>query len=123
MAEIFYLDWNKHTLFGWETVKSDLVVDAIVRGIEAGDEFPPVHVHQGEKGYYLSPLRETSHGWTDGGHNRAVGHYIARQPLKCMLMRGGPIFPETLCVPIPEIILEDDRGQYQERREVFGQYR
>jgi hypothetical protein len=112
MDKIFYLDWTKHELYGWEAKKSGSAVDAIIRGIERGDDFPPVTVHEGEKNkFYISPLREASNGYVDGGHHRALGHYELRKPLKCELIEGGPIWPDEMCIPISDIIIVDDRGQ------------
>lgn len=123
MAHIFYLDWNVHQLFGWERQKSDLVIDAIIRGIEAGDDFPPVYVYPaGEQGFYISPWLENLPGWADGGHNRAVGHYIMRKPLKCALLKGRPFF-DQMRVPIPEVIIGEDLGEYQDKKSRFQNYR
>ncbi|MFQ5531711.1 MAG: hypothetical protein ACE5ES_03795 [Candidatus Nanoarchaeia archaeon] len=82
MDKIRYLDLDSVELFGWETDKSDLLVDAICRGIELGDEFPPVPVHEIEGKYYLSMIRDDPIGRSDGGHYRSVGHYIMKKPLK-----------------------------------------
>ena len=55
MGEIIFINWDIHTLFGWENEKSDLVIDAIIRGIEAGDNFPPVPVHKkGDSVFYCA---------------------------------------------------------------------
>ena len=56
MDKLISLDLNHQTLFGWELEKSDLVIDSIIRGIEAGDKFQPVPVHEENGNYYLSPL-------------------------------------------------------------------
>ena len=79
-----FLDLDKNELLGWEAEKEDLVVDAIIRGIDQGDQFPPVHVNRiGENRYCLDPCHEFQDtGISDGGHNRAVGHYIAGVPLR-----------------------------------------
>ena len=132
MNHIFYLDWDSQKLFGWENRKSDLVIDAIIRSIEAGDDFPAVPVHQDQEDYskfYISPLRECSARFlngehlSDGGHHRAVGHYIAGKPLKCELDSGGPVVPESICVEIPDILIVDDKGEYQSNKKNFPNYR
>ncbi len=124
MGKILFLDWNKHTLYGWERKKSRSVVDAIIKGIEAGYEFPAVPVHQEDDStYYLSPLRETDDGLADGGHHRAIGHYLSRKPLKCELLYGGPIFPDEMCIAIQDIKIVDDTGDYEERKKRFPGYR
>lgn len=38
------LDLNNVDLYGWERQKSSWVVEAIINGIGAGDEFPPVAI-------------------------------------------------------------------------------
>ncbi|MDP3882273.1 MAG: hypothetical protein Q8Q31_05340 [Nanoarchaeota archaeon] len=123
--KIFYLDWRIQRLFGWETEKSDLVVDAIIRGIEARDDFPPVPVHYDRENiFYISPLRENAHNSQPaGGHNRAVGHFIAHVSLKCELLNGPPIWPDEMCIEIPDIRIVDDRGQYAEQRTIHLAYR
>ena len=71
-----FLDLNKEKLYGYETTKSDKVINAIIKGIFFGDMFPAVDVCEVEPGKYLL-LRP------EGGHERAVGHYIENQPLRC----------------------------------------
>ena len=124
MGEIIFINWDIHTLFGWENEKSDLVIDAIIRGIEAGDNFPPVPVHKkGDSVFYLSPLRETPDGLPDAGHYRAIGHYITNTPLKCELLNDGPIWPDDMCTSIQDIIIIADNGQYGEHKARFSDYR
>ncbi len=38
--EITFLDLGKVELYGWETAKNIMLIDSMVRGIEAGDDFP-----------------------------------------------------------------------------------
>ena len=126
--QLLYLDLDKITLYGFETEKSDLVIDSIIRGIEAGDEFPPVPVLEIDGDYFLHPyLRICQAGWMplDGGHNRAVGHYIAGKPLKCMVTKG--VIKPSDRIPISEIVLKDDDGkyksEYQSRKRICPKYR
>ena len=58
MSKIILLDLTHQVLFGWELEKSDLVIDSIIHGIEANDDFPPVPVHKENENFYLSPLRQ-----------------------------------------------------------------
>jgi hypothetical protein len=127
--DIFYLDWKTQKLFGWENHKSDEVIDSIIRGIEAGDDFPAVDVYKDEKNpdvFYISPFREIFEKPTDGGHNRAIGHYIADKPLKCRLYVEGsfafdcPVFTH---IEIPDIFIVDDTGEYDRRKKIFPNYR
>ena len=123
MAEIICLDWGKDKLFGWEPEKSIAVVEAIVEGIDEGADFPPVAVHRlSENVYCISPLRETPDGLSDGGHYRAIGHYIRKKPLKCELLEGLPPIPKAWEVPIEKIELVPDSGQYSEHEERFSSY-
>jgi hypothetical protein len=122
MAEI-YLDWSKDQLLGWEPEKSVDVVEAIVRGIKAGADFPAVPIHKvSENVYCLSPLRETKDGLLDGGHCRAIAHYLTGNPLKCELLGGLPPVPEAWEILIEEISLVPDSGQYAEHKKRFPNY-
>lgn len=107
----FYLNLNDVNLRGHEREKSDLVIDSIVRGIEAGDEFPAVNVIK---------LSETEFELTDG-HNRALGHYIANKPLKCRLSMREPT--PLLTHHIRDMILADDHGEYVTKKIVYPDYR
>lgn len=106
-GSIFLLEWDFAELFGWEKDKSELIVDAIIRGIEAGDRFPPVPVFREEMNRFF--LSRHNH---DGGHNRAVGHYIMDQPLKCRLYPRGHPSIQFEYFPIGEILLKKDKGRY-----------
>ncbi len=123
MAGIFYLDWKLDELVGWEEEKSGLVIEALIRGIAAGAEFPPVAVHSiSANRYCISPLRETPDGLLDGGHCRAIAHYRTGTPLKCESLDGLPPVPEAWEVPISDIRLVDDSGQYEEHKARFPDY-
>lgn len=117
MDEITFLDLGKIELYGWETMKSDRMVDALVRGIEAGDDFPPVRVNKISDTVYWLALNH------DGGHRRAAAHYIAGKPLKVVI---EPL-PSGLGIshpyPIKEIVLIDDRGQYEAVKRTDPNYR
>ncbi len=85
--EIFFIDLNKVDLIGWERIKSIEVIDYLVQRIYAGDEFPPVPVSQvDDTTFHLySYLAIRKNELVDGGHHRAVAHYIAGKPLKVVL--------------------------------------
>lgn len=131
MDKIRYLDLDSVELFGWETDKSDLLVDAICRGIELGDEFPPVPVHEIEGKYYLSMIRDDPIGRSDGGHYRSVGHYIMKKPLKVEIVvlpkhdQGFPPLGWGTLRPtwIGDIEIVDDDGRYATKRRIFPNYR
>lgn len=114
LGNIIYLDLNKVDLYGWEREKSDLVIDSIVRGIEAGDDFPAVPVMMINEGKYQLDdiILKYHHSFTgtfnpvDGGHRRALGHYIANQPLKCRITCIGA--EQTEWVNLKDMVLIDD---------------
>ncbi len=112
---IVYLDLRKVKLYGFHKSISDLKVDAILRGIEMGDEFPPVLVKKkSDLEYELGAVVDYEDEDNCGGHHRAVAHYIANVPLKCRLYEGKYDM-DILETPtnISEIILADDKGQYE----------
>lgn len=81
MIREVFLDLNKVKLFGTENKKSDRVIEAVSKGIEMGDIFPPVPVCQvGDDEF---ELLESNYG---GGHHRAIGHYIVGKPLWCIVI-------------------------------------
>lgn len=120
------LDLSTTVLYGWEREKSDLTVDALVRAIEQNTVFSPVPVFKFEGDYYLSYSTLTKSkddpDWklTDGGHNRAVAHFIARKPLLCRLVDEKPGAQRK--IPIQDIVLTDDNGEYERRKRFFGGY-
>ncbi|HTY43624.1 MAG TPA: hypothetical protein VMC80_00060 [Patescibacteria group bacterium] len=88
MEDIFYLDLYKNELFGWEKKRSKLVVMAMMDKIKRGADFPAVPVRKiGEGRYALCGDIFLSSGYIDGGHNRAIAHYLARKELKCRLIK------------------------------------
>jgi hypothetical protein len=105
-----YLDLNKVKLYGWERQKSDLVVDSFVRSVELGDEFSPVMVYQVDNNTYeLTTLSDVPClRRTDGGHTRAVAHYIDNKPLKVKIMGNVPKVSEGY-FSIEELELIDDK--------------
>ncbi|MBI2671661.1 hypothetical protein HYX16_01880 [Candidatus Woesearchaeota archaeon] len=78
------LDLDKVDLYGWETHKSAQTIAALVRGINAGDEFKPVPVQKrNDKEYDLAPNSDIDQGF--GRHNRALAHYICGVPLRIVI--------------------------------------
>ena len=125
--QTFDLDWDSQQLFGWEKSKSDLVIESIIKGIEAGDDFPPVPVfstHPRSSVFYLTTRVSGEHGaQADGGHYRAAGHYILNKPLKCILI-PPPGQPSGIAkIAIPKIELADDSGEYALKKFLMPEYR
>ncbi len=90
MADEVFLDLEKVTLIGFERYKSDRVVEYSMGRIEAGDEFPAVKVYKiDDTTYQLTTLPKEGFpddGYDmDGGHLRAVAHYLAGKPLRCII--------------------------------------
>jgi hypothetical protein len=107
MGMIFYLDLHMNQLFGWERVKSKEYVDSIIDGIKRGAVFPSVPVHRTiDNKFYLSlNVKKEGSSTVDGGHNRAIAHYITRKPLKVELLDDLPknLDEPFLYIPIKDI--------------------
>lgn len=125
MNEESFLDLSKVELFCWEREKSDLVINSILEGIKCGDDFPPVFVVRFKGVYFLDNRTrntEASGVYLDGGHNRAIGHFIAGAPLKC-LVRESFKLPYFNFLPVGECILIDDSGELSSKKNFFPNYR
>ena len=72
------LDLRTVDLYGWERGKCLEKVCSLVKGIIMGDEFPLVPIRRDENIFVLSNI-------TDGGHHRAVAHYLVGEPLRCLV--------------------------------------
>lgn len=131
--KIIHLDLTKNVLIGWEKEKSDLVVKSMVRGIDAGDNFPAVPIIFYGGAYYIFPRNiEKKIGadsdfiglCVDGGHHRAVAHFIYPKPLKCdFLGEQQSQIPLEKRVPISNIILFKDDGLYRRKLREDSKYR
>ncbi|MBI4177631.1 MAG: hypothetical protein HY516_04685 [Candidatus Aenigmarchaeota archaeon] len=116
-GETNFLDLNEVELYGWETFKNAMLIDSMVRGIEAGDDFPPVHVNRfSDTEYRLTVSR-------DGGHKRAVAHYITGRPLKVKIEETPPGLGIGHPYPIKDILLVDDQGEYEATKMIDPNYR
>jgi len=125
MIEKTFLDLNKVKLYGWEAVKDWLTIDSIIRGIEAGDDFPAVPVIQISPKLYIldQSVKSKCSMYKDGGHNRATAHYIWSAPLKVELIkrRGFSIYLDITNVSsdyydISETKLDDIPGDFEYRK-------
>lgn len=130
LDEIIYLDLQKNKLYGWEPSVSDKVIESIIKGIEIDSDFPAVPVHKiSDSEYELSLSSTVINPYdfgeiTDGGHNRAIAHYIVSKSLKCVLKFGRSPTPKGgyFWIPIQDIIIEDDDGEYSDRKDAFKNY-
>ena len=101
----FYLDWKKDILQGWEHAKGSIVIAAMIEGIKLGHKFPAVRVLKlGGNFYRLALGNEDSDGYDDGGHHRAVAHYIEGVPLRCVLLNEAYTISN---IPIPRVEIRD----------------
>lgn len=104
MMEV-YLNLSKVDLFGWEEAKSDRVIDSIIEGIQQSDTFPAVDIYEiSPNEYEIAKIPKT--GIIDGGHHRALGHFIANTPLRCRIL--GKTAKRTQPINIRDIVLVDD---------------
>jgi len=86
-GDIVFLDLNKVTLLGFERKNLFSKVEKMVAAIESGDEnFPAVPVKRLDNSTYALTHQPSREGCADGGHHRAIAHYIANHPLKCTLV-------------------------------------
>ncbi|MBI2103162.1 hypothetical protein HYT55_04940 [Candidatus Woesearchaeota archaeon] len=124
MSTIIYLNLEQIMLYGYQQSVSDLKVEAIMRGIEAGDVFPPVLVRKrNEKEYELGVFRDPEDKENYGGHHRAVAHYIGDVPLRCKVWEwrsdadceeyNGLIVPTLRFIKLGDIALKEDREEYR----------
>ncbi|MBU1246299.1 MAG: hypothetical protein ABIJ20_00430 [Nanoarchaeota archaeon] len=125
MSKEIHLNLEEETLFGWEPELSVEVAEAIVKGIEAEDDFPVVPVIKlGDGNYELSACWSPLGPLLDGGHARAVGHYVAGKPLKCIIVNESKKLPASYeRVNIKDIILIDDPKEYLQKRRAYPKYR
>ena len=102
--DVFFLDLEKNLLLGCEDNKNPFLVNAIMEGIRAGDDFRamPVYHSAEQQAWYLAYPE-------DGGHHRALAHYLAGKPLKCVLSANPPHwFGSASPIPIKDISFSDD---------------
>ena len=108
------MDLNSATLYGQEPRKNAFVIDSLVKGIEAGDSFPPVPIE-------LVGLQEYRIIWQ--GHHRAVAHYIAGVPLVCELDARRVYRYTGKEMRIGDIELIENFEGFQARKERDSNYR
>ena len=124
--QLITLDLRQVDLHGWETEKDRRCIDAIIEGIKAGDEFPPVPVRKiDDRTYVLATgfcILVGDDERVDGGHHRALGHYLAGVPLKCELFPNflGASIPKH---PISKIVLVEKPELYERKKKEFSSYR
>lgn len=91
------LDLMHQDLYGWETPQSKERVEEFLVALQEGAVFPAVAVYEEPDGYYLTPSIENFDGTPDGGHHRAVAHYLGGIPLRAkILSAGGPPYTRNM---------------------------
>lgn len=123
MEEIF-LDLHKVPLYGWEKQKSRERIDRFVHGLQEGEVFPPVFVWKiRNQGYNLDkrradPLRKL----IDGGHHRAIAHYLTQKVLRAIITEEVPFIPSYSYL-IKELEVVEASGETVSVAELGKRYR
>ena len=80
------LDWEQERLFGFEKVERQNVED-FIEILRRGEQLPIVYVGMIGRDYLLLP--------PDGGHHRALSHYLEKRPLRIGVLGQNEIMPGT----------------------------
>ncbi|MBI5065625.1 hypothetical protein HZA97_05295 [Candidatus Woesearchaeota archaeon] len=87
LGELLWLDLGQVTLYGYENGNSEEKINSIMRGIELGDDFPPVFVRRvSENEYIIDSGFDPFDDKNCGGHHRAIAYHRKRKSLKCLLV-------------------------------------
>jgi hypothetical protein len=131
--ETFLLDLEKVVLLGFQTFPygndkreipcvSDRHVSQFVESIEQGASFPPVVVYQEDTSLYRLTFRYLPDKKRfDGGHHRAVAHYIVGVPLQCRFRNTQDIVP-TILVPEKDGSRNIDQAWYPIKDFILADY-
>ena len=123
-----FLNLDKITLYGWETEKSDLILEQLISKVEEGARLPPVFVQQKDEHTYFLTLRnermETYAEWQRNhpeeqifkpaaGHYRAITKFFLHQALPAIITDYGnqPQFSDTP-TRIQDITIADDEAVF-----------
>lgn len=115
---ISYLDLNVVELYCFQDTLETHSIDAIMRGIELGDDIPPVHVIKVSAGQYELTLNGTNDDENVGGHHRAVAHYLANEPLPAIIESDHGLFCIHCRYFVGEITFYDNFNEYQIRKQL-----
>ncbi len=102
----FYLDLNKITLLGWESSKSFDAVSSMITAIKKEKIFSAVPVRKIDDLTYslVRGIQKEYSSREDGGHHRALAHYLEDIPLKVKLSENSRL--PDIRFPIQEIYLQ-----------------
>ncbi len=90
------LDLSSVHLYGWERYKLRARIDLFLQALDAGKTFPPVFVCAIRgKEYHLDKRPRDAHNkdHADGGHHRALAHYLSHRPLRAIITGETPFVP------------------------------
>jgi len=127
--ERVHLDLEKIDLYGWEGSVNKYKFDSVIRGINAGDRFPPVRVFKiNEHIYQLTDLATEDESRKEGGHTRSFAHYKTKKPLECVVegMMEHVDFDEFGEINIRDLKLDDGdyaRTQFEKIKKEDQKYR
>lgn len=87
------LDLDTVVLYGWEASKLASDVGRYRAMLREGLRAPPVYVVPlGDGAYSLDLHVRKGNGWRDGGHRRAIAHWLERVPLPVYeRLQGGAV--------------------------------
>ncbi len=86
-----FLDLVRDNLYGWETPQSKQRVDKYLEALKDGAMFPAVAAYEVDNDFYLTPTIELPNGLPDGGHHRAIAHFLGGVPLRVRVLFGGGV--------------------------------
>src|SRR3989344_8953182 len=90
------LDLHKIELYGWEKEKSLRRVQAYLRVLQSGSVFAPLKIWRILDGRFhldKESLDAENPALKDGGHHRALAHYLAKIPLSAIITQEIPHLP------------------------------
>jgi len=108
MKDVFYLDLHRDELLGWEETKSKSAIERMVKSVKKGDKFPAVPVRKvADNKYVLCTDVKINRIRSDGGHHRAIAHYLAGKKLLCRLVEEDYDYCCADFFPIRDIFLSE----------------
>jgi len=125
MRKEIAIDQTTTPIFGFQRIVNGYALEAILHGIDAGDQFPPVPIRrraEDESTYvlddsvYVKVVHRGAWHKLDGGHHRLVAHNKRGSPIRCSYdecqepVAGVVIHPK-------DIKIQRGTGAWQEYKE------
>ena len=112
------LNFKEDLLLGWELEHNFDAVASLVKALELGAQIPPVKVLSTDLTKFtlsrdFTKLNSKQKEYPDGGHRRAIAHYIIGKPLPCLVYYGLPYDEITNMFAIRCCSLIDDFNEFQ----------